>query len=96
MWKSLVQDGSAKVVADGHWVAEMVHKPNRAQSGAMFQWEYIQQMYLHDYVIAVTLSGLRARGSSANTGCSKKQACSEAEARGFRHYGNGRTIKRWY
>jgi len=47
LWKSLVQDGSANVVADGHWVAEMVHQPNRAQSGAMFQWEYIQQMHLH-------------------------------------------------
>ncbi len=47
LWKSMAQDGSADVLSEDNWVARMVDQPNRTQSGALFRWEFIQQMHLH-------------------------------------------------
>jgi len=47
IWKSMAQDGSADTVPEDNWVARMVDQPNRTESGAMFRWEYIQQLHLH-------------------------------------------------
>lgn len=46
-WRSMAQDGSASPVPDDHWVSQMVDRPNRAQHGSLFRWEFIQQMHLH-------------------------------------------------
>lgn len=44
--KRLAQDGNAPL-ATNSLTAKLVLQPNGAQSGALFQWEYIQQMHLH-------------------------------------------------
>jgi 8-oxo-dGTP pyrophosphatase MutT (NUDIX family) len=41
------QDQSAALSGTESLTAKLVMKPNHAQSGALFQWEYIQQMHLH-------------------------------------------------
>lgn len=46
-WKSLSQDGAADLSSEDSWVTKLVDNPSGTQTGAMFRWEYIQQMHLH-------------------------------------------------
>lgn len=47
MWKSVVKDGSAELASEENRIARLVERPNPQSSGALFQWEFVQQLHLH-------------------------------------------------
>ncbi len=62
IWKSYATDGLGDTVSEDHWLYKLMVQPNYQQSGALFRWEYIQQMHLHGSCIIFdrpTLDGSR-------------------------------------